>query len=135
MYFTSISNLLLGLFIARILNLPGWEIQIILQNLTIYFFTALLTILLGTIVSFFALWSRGYLAPLGLLVITLIFAQIIPIIGCWYYFPWSIPSIYSGAAGEELKSVLNSWSYILLILTAFLGYLFSTLCLKFRDQT
>ncbi len=131
----TISNLILGFIIANILNLPGWEIQVILEILYIYFITALLTILLGTMISFFALWSRGYLAALGLLVITLIFAQIIPIIGWGHYFPWSIPSIYCGAAGEELKSALNSWSYIFLILTAFLGYLFSTLCWKFRDQT
>ena len=121
--------------IARILNLPGWNMQIITTNIQVYVITALLTILLGTLVSFFALWSRGYLAPLGFLVITLIFAQIIPIVGWGYYFPWSIPAIYCGAAGEELQSGLNGWSYIILILVSFAGYLLSQICWKYRDQT
>jgi len=130
----SSSNLILGFMIAGILNLPGWDMQIIVTNIQVYVITTLLTILFGTLVSFFALWSRGYLAPLGFLVITLIFAQIIPILGWGYYFPWSIPIIYCGAAGVELQSGLNGWSYIILIFISFSGYLSSQICWKYRDQ-
>jgi len=126
--------LVLGFIIAGILKLPGWEYRIIFENIKIYFITALLTLVLGTLISFFALWSKGFLAPLGFLVLTLFFAQLIPIVGWGYYFPWSIPSIYCGAAGEELKSHLNQWSYFSVILTSVTGYILSITWWKYSDQ-
>lgn len=127
--------LVLGFIIAGILKLPGWEYSIIFENIITYLITALLTMALGTLIAFFALWSKGFLAPLGFLVLTLIFAQLIPIVGWGYYFPWSIPSIYCGAAGEVLKSRLNEWSYLSLIFTSFAGYILSIAWWKYSDQT
>lgn len=130
----SISNLIFGLLIGSLLNLAGWEYLIVYTNLKVYLITALLTILLGLFIPFFALWSRGFLVPLAFLVLTLIFAQIIPIVGGGYYFPWSIPSIYSGAAGEALKYKLNIWSYLILFFTVFLAYLLSIYWWNNSDQ-
>jgi ABC-type transport system involved in multi-copper enzyme maturation permease subunit len=131
----AISDLILGFIVGRILNLPGWEYNVIFEIIKIYFITILLTMVLGTWVSFFALWAKGYLAPLGFLIMILILAQFIPYMGWGHYLPWSIPGIYCGAAGEEFKNRINEWSYFSLIFTSFTGYLLSIAWWKYSDQT
>lgn len=129
-----ISDLIIGFIVGKMLNLYGWEYSVIFETIKIYFITALLTITLGTWISFFALWAKGYLAPLGFLIVILILAQFIPYIGWGHYFPWSIPGIYCGAAGEGLKNRLNEWSYLSLIFTSLIGYILSIAWWKYADQ-
>jgi len=128
------SDLIIGFIVGKMLNLSGWEYSIIFENIKVYFVTALLTIALGTWISFFALWSKGYLAPLGFLIVILMLSQFIPYLGWGHYFPWSIPGIYCGAAGEELKNRLNEWSYLSLIFTSLIGYILSVAWWKYADQ-
>jgi ABC-2 type transport system permease protein len=129
-----ISDLIIGFIIGKMLNLSGWEYGVIFENIKIYFVTALLTIVLGTWISFFALWGKSYLSPIGFLVVILMLAQFVPYIGWGHYFPWSIPGIYCGAAGEELKNRLNEWSYLSLIFTSLFGYILSIAWWKYADQ-
>ena len=129
-----ISDLIIGLIIGKMLNLSGWEYRVIFETIKIYFVTALLTIALGTWISFFALWGKGYLSPIGFLVVILMLAQFIPYMGWGHYFPWSIPGIYCGAAGEEFKNRLNEWSYWSLFFTCMLGYLLTISWWKYTDQ-
>lgn len=130
----AISDLILGFIVGGILNLPGWEYNVIFEIIKIYFITVLLTMALGTWISFFALWAKGYLAPLGFLIVILMLAQFIPYLGWGHYFPWSIPGIYCGAAGEEFKNRLKEWSYLSLFFTCMLGYLLTIVWWKYADQ-
>ena len=93
-----------------------------------------MTILIGVPIAFFAIWGKGYLAPLGFVALTLVFAQIIAAIGYGSYFPWSIPGLYSGAGGEY-KKLLDNYSYAILILTCISGYLAAVVYLKTANQT
>lgn len=129
-----ISDLIIGLIIGKMLNLSGWEYRIIFETIKIYFVTSLLTIALGPWISFFALWGKGYLSPIGFLVVIVMLAQFIPYLGWGHYFPWSIPGIYCGAAGEGLKNRLNEWSYLSLFFTGILGYLLTISWWKYADQ-
>jgi ABC-2 type transport system permease protein len=119
----SISNLILFFVIAGMLKLPGWDFTSLIIYTKNYFFIAVMIMSLGTIISFVTLWSKNYLIPLGMLVIVLILSQIIPIVGLGHYFPWSVPAIYSGAAGELIKNRLNAFSYISVAITAIIGYI------------
>jgi ABC-type transport system involved in multi-copper enzyme maturation permease subunit len=130
----AISDLLLGFIVGRIINLSGWEYHIIFENSKIYFTVVLLTMILGTWIAFFALWAKGYLAPLGFLIMVLMLAQFSPYLGWGQYFPWSIPAIYCGSAGEELKNRLNEWSYLSLFFTSILGYILTISWWKYTDQ-
>ena len=130
----AISDSILGFIVGGILNLPGWEYNVIFGIIKIYFITVLLTMALGTWISFFALWAKSYLAPLGFLIVILMLAQFIPYIGWGHYFPWSIPGIYCGAAGEEFKNRLNEWSYLSLFFTCMLGYILTIVWWKYTDQ-
>ncbi len=66
-----------------------------------YIATACMVIALSIPVSWSASAGRGYLSSLGFVVLTMIAAQFSGAIGIADYFPWAIPSLFSGAAGEE----------------------------------
>lgn len=129
-----LSNLLIGLVIGTILQLPTIETNIASSLLTDYFVTTFLTILIGAPIAFFALLGKGYLAPLGFVALTLVLAQVIAAIGYGSYFPWSIPGLYSGVGGAY-KNLLNNYSYAILILTCLAGYLATVHYWKTADQT
>jgi len=128
----AISNLIIGLFIGTILRLDLFEN--IWIGLGEYFITSILTILAVLPIAFFATWGKGYLAPLGVLSLTVVIAQIITAMGYGTFFPWAIPALYSGAGGEY-KEGLNELSYLILILTSFAGYFATITYWKFADQT
>ena len=130
-----LSNLLLGLLFGFLLQIPGWGIEMFIQNMQIYAVTTILIILLNTPVAFFAMIGKGYLAPLGIVALGLVFAQIIAALGYGTYFPWSIPGIYAGSGGKELQQTLNSVSYLVLIATSLIGYIATLLWWKYADQT
>lgn len=128
------SNLLIGMLIGTILQLPAPETNMLFPLLSDYFITTCLTVLLGVPIAFFAIWGKGYLAPLGFVALTLVFAQIIAATGYSSYFPWSIPGLYSGAGGEY-KALLDNYSYLSLMLTCIAGYFATVMYWKAADQT
>ena len=129
----AMSCMVIGLGMGAILRLEGYSGELLTANLKIYTVTTLTTIALGPPVALIALIGRGYLAPLGFVIFTLMFAQIIAALGVGSYFPWSIPALYSGAAGEY-KEALNAASYIILGLTSIAGYIATALYWKHADQ-
>lgn len=130
----SVSNLLLGFLIGLMLHLPTPEAGILFPLLYDYFITTLLTVLIGVPIAFFAVWGKGYLAPLGFVALTLVFAQVIAATGYGSYFPWSIPGLFSGSGGEY-KMLLDFYSYIILALTSIAGYFATVMYWKNADQT
>jgi len=130
----AISNFSLGLLIGWFLELPGYNIIILFKSLEIYFITTFLTILIGTPIAFFAIAGKGYLAPLGFVALTLVFAQIIAATGYGTYFPWAVPGIFSNSGGMALKDLLNINSYLILIATSIIGYLLTVTWWSYADQ-
>lgn len=129
-----LSNLILGLIIGFSLHIEGWGAYVFLENLGTYLITTILIILLNTPIAFFALWGKGYLAPLGAVALLLVLSQIIAAVELGTYFPWAIPGIYSGGGGEELKAGLDYVSYTILIITSIIGYFGSLAWWKYADQ-
>lgn len=120
-----------GIIVGFIVNISGWSSEVIFQNANRYIITSLLTILLCPPVAFFASYGRGYLLPMGFVILTLITANLVGIIGLGPYFPWAIPGVYSVGAGDmQLIPV----SFIILFFISILG-LFSTFAWwRFADQ-
>lgn len=127
-------NLLLGLLVGALLQLPGWNSTVFSENLCVNLFTTLLILVLNTPVAFFAIAGRGYLLPLGVVALLLVFAQIFAAMGFGTYFPWSIPGIYSGSGGEQLKEQLDAFSFVIVCLTGLIGYAATLLWWKYADQ-
>lgn len=114
----------LGFLIGWIIGLPQWSSAILANGLYVLLVVTILTIALCTPVAFFASYGRGYLAPLGFVIFTLVLSQIVTAAGFGDYFPWAIPAVYSGIAGSG--SVLGLNSLLIIIGTSLLG-VFSTL--------
>lgn len=121
----------IGFFIGWIVGLPQWSSAIVMQSLYVILIVTMLTIVLSTPVAFFASYSRGYLAPVGFVIITLIFSQIVAAVGHGEYFPWAVPALYSGLTGENIIS----WSSLIIIcITSLLGFLSTLYWWLFADQ-
>lgn len=117
----AVSNVLLGVGIGAVLQLPNWSVAVLLEHGSLYAGTVFLTMLADTPIALCALWGKGYMAPLGFVVLTLVFSQIIAAMGFGTYFPWAIPGLYSGAAGE-MKAGLSAVSYGIVAVTGCIGY-------------
>lgn len=115
----SIHVTVLGMLIGFLIGLPGWSSEAMADGLWVLFVTTLLTIALSAPAAFFACWGKGYLAPLGFVIFMVVIAQVIAAIGYGEYFPWAIPALYSGLAGDQ--SVLLPSSLLLVLGTSLTG--------------
>jgi ABC-2 type transport system permease protein len=122
-----------GFIFGKLIDISGWSGVIAVRFTHIYIVTSLLTILLCTPVAFFASYSRGYLLPMGFVILTLLMANFTGLIGAGPYFPWAIPGIYSVPAGTEGMELTLS-SYIILYITSLLGLSGTLAWWRFADQ-
>lgn len=128
-----ISNLIIATIMGLIIGIPVAQLNL-WEQLQAYFNTTWLTVLLGTPIAFFAMWGKGYLAPIGFLALTIVFSQIIAATGYGSYFPWAVPGLYSGAGGDY-KNQLDTFSYLLLAATGLAGYWCTLFYWRTADQT
>jgi ABC-2 type transport system permease protein len=129
----SLMVLLWGLIIGKMINLAGWSHEIAFHSCYRFMITVVLTILLCTPVAFFASYGRGYLPPLGFVVLAIVIAQVVAVLGYGPYFPWAIPALYSGAAGPE-SARLGMASYLILFGTSISGLVGAFGWWRFADQ-
>jgi len=117
---------------GALINLSGFSSGLFLQNFTQFSITVLLTILLCSPVALLASYSRGYMLPIGFVILTMIMANFTGLVGLGPYFPWAIPglSIASEANGIHLMPV----SYVILFATSILGVLGTIAFWRFADQ-
>ena len=83
----------------------------------VFMSTALLTLILSTPIAFFASIGRGYLLPIGFIILIIILTQLIMVVlpGLAPYIPWAIPALFCGAAGPSGPQI-GAVSYLILIL-------------------
>ncbi|MCB9047129.1 MAG: ABC transporter permease [Chitinophagales bacterium] len=129
----AVSNLLVGLLIGLALQLPLTDTNWLAADMSTYWLTGVMTIIIGSPIALFAIWGRGYMAPLGFVALTLVFAQVIGAAGYGAYFPWSVPGLYSGSGGDY-KEQLNGLSYCILVLMSIAGYFATVLYWRYADQ-
>jgi len=122
-----------GFVFGKAIDISGWSGEIISEYSTIYTGTSLLTILLCTPVAFFASYSRGYLLPMGFVILTLLMANFTGLVGLGPYFPWAIPGLLSVPAGTEGMQLTGA-SYIILFFTSLLGMAGTLAWWRFADQ-
>jgi ABC-type transport system involved in multi-copper enzyme maturation permease subunit len=125
--------LILGLCIGMLITLPGWSTAVALNGLSALSVTAGLTIALVTPVAFVASAGRGYLAPMGFVILAVVLAQIVAAAGWGALFPWSVPALHSGLAGAQTDQ-LSTASYVIVILTSLVGLAATLAWWRFADQ-
>lgn len=125
--------LMIGFLLGFILTLPGWEIMLAEQGLLQLGFTSLLTILLMTPTAFFATIGRGYLAPIGFIIIVLIISQLLTVIGYGNYIPWALPALISGMTDQQTLS-LSINQIVIVNFTIFSGIIATILSWLYADH-
>jgi ABC-2 type transport system permease protein len=124
----------LGLVIGSLVDIPGWSQQLLRRGFMDVIGTSMLTIGLLSLVALLASLGRGDLLPIGWTIFTVILAQIAAITGWGDWFPWSVPALFSGAAGPRAE-LIGSHSYLLVILTSLLGLAATFYWWRNADQT
>ena len=118
-----------GLIVGALFHLPGGSTSIILQGTARAAFTACLAIAAGVPFAFFAGVGRGYLLPIGVVILTLVTANIVTAAGWGEYFPWAIIGIYA-----QGKDVLQPASFVIVVFTGLVGIAGTYFWWKFADQ-
>lgn len=125
---------LFGLIVGKLVVIPGWS-ETLWRNATVDLFGgALLTIALLPFVALFASIGRGYLPPMGWAFFTVVLAQIAGFTGWGDWFPWSVPALFSGAAGPR-AGLLGMHSYMVVLVTSLFGIAATFHWWRSADQT
>ena len=80
---------------------------------------ALMSLCCAILVAWVAVQTRGYFAPLGFSIFTLVIAMVFEHTGWGRWVPWSIVGLYSGAVGPE--TTLGWGSFVVIAATFLLG--------------
>ncbi|MFZ1730384.1 MAG: ABC transporter permease [Bacteroidota bacterium] len=125
---------LLGLAIGAIVVLPLASNAVFFSGISTMLVCAVMTIIVMLPIGFFAGAGRGYLAPMGIAMLVLILAQLVGATGWGEFFPWSIPAMYSGAAGPEAAQ-MGVASFIVVFVTGILGVIATVYWWEHADHT
>ena len=123
---------LAALAAGHILNLQGWSLEFGIHCLQLMFYATLMNVGLNMLTAFFACWTRGFLAPIGFVVLTLVLGNFIGMLGFASYYPWGIPMLFAmkGIEGNPLGAA----SIAIIIATGCIGFVTTLLWWRFADQ-
>ena len=124
-----------GILAGLAVKLEGWSVASFSKTLLNISGCSFLAILLITPIALITSISRGYLLPIGFLILLIILTQFIFVGLPAYtpYFPWAIPGLFSGIAGPGNPEP-GIVSYYILALTSLLGYAGTVAWWRFADQ-
>jgi len=125
---------LLGLIVGALVDIPGWSTDLLRSAFGDVFGSAALTIALLPYVALLASMGRGYLPSFGWTLLSVFLAQIAAAMGWGDWFPWSVPALFSGAAGPR-ADLLGMHSYIIVIFTSLIGLAATFWWWRSADQT
>ena len=126
--------IIVGLVLGALIGLPEGTSWLFVQGMTTLVITACLVIIDVFPVAFFASVGRGYLLPMGVVILILILAQLIAISGWGSYFPWSVPGLYTQTIGSQI-SQLEPISYLIVIIAGLAGVAGTCLWWQYADQS
>lgn len=125
---------IVALLLGAWVGLPPASPSIIMQGTRTLAITICLVMGVMTPVAFFASIGRGYLAPVGVTILLVLFANVLAVAGWGEYFPWSIPGLYAGA-GQDSPITLSAASYWIVLLTGLAGIMATMLWWNLADQS
>jgi ABC-2 type transport system permease protein len=112
----------MGLFVGLLLQIPGFTTALMISNVWTILLTAALGSLLMTPVAWIATIGKGYLAPLGFALLTLLLGMGLGATGWGKWFPWSIVPLFAGVAGPRTE-MLSPGSLLVVFAVCAGGYL------------
>ena len=118
-----------GILAGFLAGLPGWSPEAASHGVVILITSALLELPLAGCVAFFASAGKGYLLPLGFVLLTLVLANLSGMLGFGEYFPWAMPGLYSQDPGS-----VSAAGYVVLAATSLLGLAGTFAWWRYADQ-
>ncbi len=118
-----------GLAMGAMIRLPAGSSQVFLKGCTRVMVTAAMVIAGVTPLALVASIGRGYLLPIGTMLMAVMAANVLALAGWGEYFPWGVPGLY--AMG---KTPLTAASYLIVFLTGVAGIIATDFWWKHADQ-
>ena len=125
---------IIGLIVGNSVDIPGWSLELLQSSTVNVFGSALLTIAMLPYVALIASAGRGYMPAFGWAIFTVVLAQIAAITGWGDWFPWSVPALFSGAAGPR-ADLLGAHSYVVVLLASGIGLIATFAWWRKADHT
>lgn len=123
----------LWFLVGNMVGLTGWDSSEAMRWIFGYIVATPFVILLFLPVTFIASVGRGYLAPLGFVVVTIMLTQVFGVLDHLSLIPWGLPLLILAADGLG-DSSLNILSYLIYGFTVIIGLLATLLWWRFADQ-
>ncbi len=130
----SVWILMLGLLVGYLVDIPGYSVGLLRSSIVDVLGTSILTILLLPFVAFVASFGKGYLPAFGWAVFTVAIAQVAAVTGWGDWVPWSVPALFSGAAGPRVE-MLGMHSYFSVFSASGIGLFNTFRWWLFADQS
>jgi ABC-2 type transport system permease protein len=131
----SVCALVAAIVSGLLLQIPGWTGGALAPFLATYMVCVLFNSLLITPVAFVASAGRGYILPISFVILILILTQLLfvglPDLSFW--FPWSLPALFSGVAGEALPPP-GFLSYFIFAFTVLAGLIGTMAWWRYADH-
>lgn len=124
---------IIGFLVGMAIKLPPVPAQVMVHGSLVLAVTACLTIVVVMPIAFFASAGRGYLPPIGIAILLLVFTQIVAFAGWGDYFPWAIPALYAGLGGEQ--NIPGAVSFVIVALTGLAGMAVTLIWWARADQS
>lgn len=123
-----------GFVVCWLLELPGFTPALAAGAAGNILLAALVAWMQVPFVAWIATLGRGYLAPLGFTIFTLVLGNVFGATGWGKWFPWSIIPLFAGVAGPRVET-LAPGSLVVLAFTFVAGVAGTTWQLRYADST
>jgi ABC-2 type transport system permease protein len=120
---------LFSLVVGSAVALPAVPSEVIVQGSIRLVVGASLTIVSIAPIVFFASAGHGYLPPMGVAILAIVFAQVTGFMGWGEYFPWAVPALVSQGAP------IGAISVVIVLLAGAAGVAATFLWWVWADQT
>ena len=124
---------LVALLLGAWIGLPQGSMAALWHGSVAVAVTTCMVVAVMTPVAFFAGIGRGYLLPVGVTILFVLFANVLAVAGWGSYFPWSVPALYAGATGGP-EAGLEPAGYWIVLLTGVAGMVGTYLWWRLADQ-
>jgi len=85
---------------GALLGLPGFSAGLFLRSFGLILTASLLLLAVGSVTAWVAVATKGYLAPIGFAILSLILGILLGVTEIGRAFPWTVPAIFVGATHE-----------------------------------
>ncbi len=128
-----VSLIVEGLVVGALMGLPGFSAALAVASVGSILLAALVAWLLVPVVAWIAALGRGYLAPLGFTIFTLVLGMAFGATGWGKWFPWSMVPLFAGVAGPRVET-LAPGSLVVLALTFAAGVAATIWQMRYADN-